>query len=1117
MNDAVEAARRRVLRVLHEITVQKEKSAIEVATLCLGLPEYYCGDKFARLFMRPFLEHVAAGTKASDSELNDETAQEAPATEVPSDTNVARVSMGSDENGNLVPSSDLNDWLERPAAVADVCLFDFCRFWTKSTKGYDASPVHLRCENSDRKWYAVRRQTAVIPRLIGQRIPKRTTDSERWAHMILTLFKPWSRFGTELRRPGEKWVSAYERWEADGIADPGVVKYIENIQEMHDGQSQQLAERERRARFGASRALADQMGGNQSFFDGGYEDGNDPDNAPQDKEPLQPAERSFVHQLQFVGQQCNDKLDLYALDAVTALHLAGATRASEDSQVPGIVRSSNPSAWIHQELKTRRRGYQPNSIAPRSLAKQIQHWQAEMKDAHAKVLSEKTISAPVQSSVTIGPDARPWLPPAQLVPGEPLQRVPTLKQVAVAWGLNNEQRACFYRVGSHFERSQRGDKLPPLRMFVSGPGGTGKTRVIYALQQLFANHNQAHIMRMGAFCGSAASAIDGRTLHALFRIGFGNGELKSDGRRELEAAFTGVRYVVIDEVGTLNQLNLSRISERCGIAMNTGDSGLEFGGLSMIFMGDFLQFPPIGSVPLYHAPGDEQPATPGSNRKRIINYSLNPGRMLWKGLTDAFFLHQQERQKNDPAYLATLTALRGGVANNTDTAWTILNAQVLKPGAPLPPAFDWAPIIVSRNTARIAINMAMAEKFAKATGQRLVVVLAYDTTVDDVSGKVCHITRTKQAARLHDLAENKAGKAIGKLPLCIGIPLTLKQNVYVELGLVNGAQGTFAGFILNQESAVPPGNQPVFMETVPAAILMHFPNATWKLDELPMGVAPIYPITSTFEFATKGYKPATITRRSFPLTNGFAITDYNSQGRTLPKVIVDLMPPPDMKVSFATTYVPLSRPRALVDLRILRPFPRKPVLMWQPPPGIKRDERWQRQLQTKRYNELIAAGFDIIPPTTMTPAVTPVVLQHLISPPPPPPSQSPSPAHAAPARAHFYETPPPRGEDKHLDDPVDIETKNFAEWSTERLRHLEQKRKEANPRWNDLPFHLQYLRLRHERQAHHLDDVKVSGDVDLAPMDLTAEEHVPASYLAPPPCQYCGLTLTLCVLCSNPN
>jgi hypothetical protein len=255
----------------------------------------------------------------------------------------------------------------------------------------------------------------------------------------------------------------------------------------------------------------------------------------------------------------------------------------------------------------------------------------------------------------------------------------------------------------------------------------------------------------------------------------------------------------------------------------------------------------------------------------------------------------------------------------------------------------------------------MAEKFAIATNQRLVVALAYDVTRDPSSNKMKHITGTRQAARLHDLAETKTDKAVGKLPLCLGMPLMLKHNVCVELGLVNGAEGVFHGFIFKtgEEPNIGTGRDPIFLHKLPAAILMRFPEADFQLEGLPIGVAPIYPVSSTFEYASPGYHKMKIKRRSFPLTNAFAITDYNAQGRTMPHLIVDLRPPPDGKISFANTYVPLSRPREGANLLILAPFPLNPVMKWQPPASIARDEKWQRILEAKCYFSLISAGYDI--------------------------------------------------------------------------------------------------------------------------------------------------------------
>ena len=67
-------------------------------------------------------------------------------------------------------------------------------------------------------------------------------------------------------------------------------------------------------------------------------------------------------------------------------------------------------------------------------------------------------------------------------------------------------------------------------------------------------------------------------------------------------------------------------------------------------------------------------------------------------------------------------------------------------------------------------------------------------------------------------------------------------------------------------------------------------------------------------------------RLHFPLVPRFSVTFHKSQGMTLSKAIVDLVPPirkgrrnPDpIGIEFA--YVPLSRVRRLEDLTILRMF-----------------------------------------------------------------------------------------------------------------------------------------------------------------------------------------------------
>ena len=61
---------------------------------------------------------------------------------------------------------------------------------------------------------------------------------------------------------------------------------------------------------------------------------------------------------------------------------------------------------------------------------------------------------------------------------------------------------------------------------------------------------------------------------------------------------------------------------------------------------------------------------------------------------------------------------------------------------------------------------------------------------------------------------------------------------------------------------------------------------------------------------------------SFSTCSTVACTAHKSQGATLDKAVVDLVPQPNLKspIDVNFPYVPLSRVRRLQDLTILRPF-----------------------------------------------------------------------------------------------------------------------------------------------------------------------------------------------------
>ena len=86
-------------------------------------------------------------------------------------------------------------------------------------------------------------------------------------------------------------------------------------------------------------------------------------------------------------------------------------------------------------------------------------------------------------------------------------------------------------------------------------------------------------------------------------------------------------------------------------------------------------------------------------------------------------------------------------------------------------------------------------------------------------------------------------------------------------------------------------------------------------------------MTTSFQVATGKKdrngkaKRGNVNRTHFPIVPRFSITAHKSQGMTLDKAIVDLVPHFKKPVEINFAYVPLSRVRRLEDLTILRPFP----------------------------------------------------------------------------------------------------------------------------------------------------------------------------------------------------
>ena len=127
-------------------------------------------------------------------------------------------------------------------------------------------------------------------------------------------------------------------------------------------------------------------------------------------------------------------------------------------------------------------------------------------------------------------------------------------------------------------------------IFLTGPGGTGKSTII----KLFSGeYSCSRKIGLTALTGCAALLLGGSTLHSYLGIQLGtapvkNLEISIRKNRKLLSRWLDLEVLIIDEISMLTPVLLDKIEE---LARLVRDSQIVFGGIQLIFTGDFLQLP----------------------------------------------------------------------------------------------------------------------------------------------------------------------------------------------------------------------------------------------------------------------------------------------------------------------------------------------------------------------------------------------------------------------------------------------------------------------------------------------------------------------------------------------
>ena len=151
--------------------------------------------------------------------------------------------------------------------------------------------------------------------------------------------------------------------------------------------------------------------------------------------------------------------------------------------------------------------------------------------------------------------------------------------------LSNEQTFAYHKFN-------RGENL-----FITGPGGTGKTRLIqYLLKSASANQKNIQICAMTG-CAAILLNCNARTLHSWSGIKLAKGTHKQVvesviRNKKAVAQWRRTKCLILDEVSMLSKKIFDIIEE---IARKTKKIDKPFGGMQIVFTGDFYQLPPVGN------------------------------------------------------------------------------------------------------------------------------------------------------------------------------------------------------------------------------------------------------------------------------------------------------------------------------------------------------------------------------------------------------------------------------------------------------------------------------------------------------------------------------------------
>lgn len=415
-----------------------------------------------------------------------------------------------------------------------------------------------------------------------------------------------------------------------------------------------------------------------------------------------------------------------------------------------------------------------------------------------------------------------------------------------------------------FERFKQGHNI-----LITGPGGTGKTKLIKHLVDYAKTTGKSTQVCALTGCASILLGCNAKTIHSWSGMRLGKGKKEDIIAQILRSKFAkknwkSVKILIIDEVSMLS-MKLFEVLEQAARVLRGNQQ--VFGGIQVVFSGDFYQLGPIGSP----------------NEPDTCKFCFESPKWNQVFSMENHVILKTMYRQSDPKYIEILSQIRIGEISpeNVDVLKNYVKREYDQEeynGCPLIKLFP----VRSRAD---YVNQLMFDKIEEPIEYFEIVKMRSCKTfldsnkpIDEEILQFCDkLTMLEIEAELEQLIMNTP--CIPELELKKGTAVMCTVNLDMDRGICNGSMGTVIDFI--GENKLP---RVLFSNGITMTLSTHF----WQSEQYP-----------------------TIAIGQYPLQLAWALTIHKIQGATLERAQIDIG---KSIFEYGQTYVALSRIQSLDGL-----------------------------------------------------------------------------------------------------------------------------------------------------------------------------------------------------------